>query len=418
MDGSLETDGVAEDRSTAAGSRDDARGPTLAGPADGGRAAADGGPAGAVTAKDAGRHWLWLALMIAGAVLTNFTRAAGLPLVLAAMAWLALGRRWRDLGVFAGVFFPLAFLWWLWGHQHGAVSYASHLWAIDPYQPKLGNMGVGSFAARVANNALRYAGMHLPILLAWDGSRWPFAVAVLLLAIAGWARRLRRPGVAELWTPLYVGLILVWPATWSGERFLLPLYPLLLCYAAEAARDALARLRAPRAAAWIAAAALVLLALAGAEGFYRVGDVGLTCSARYRDGEPFPCMGGPFHDFFAVAAKARGALPPGSAVLSRKATLFFALSGYPSRTYPLSASPDTFFAAARAAGARYVMYDDIPDLAPMYLHPVLLSHRDDFCVVKGLSLPEAAVMRIEPGSPKRTGVAENSFRICDQPPSR
>ena len=36
---------------------------------------------------------LWLGVMVAGVVLGNFTRAAGLPLVVAAFAWLALRRR-------------------------------------------------------------------------------------------------------------------------------------------------------------------------------------------------------------------------------------------------------------------------------------------------------------------------------------
>jgi hypothetical protein len=81
----------------------------------------------------------------------------------------------------------------------------------------------------------------------------------------------------------------------------------------------------------------------------------------------------------------------------------------------MSARVDTFFAAAREAGARYVVFDRIPDMAPLYLHPVLLSARDRFCVVKGLMLENAAVLRLEPNAPTRTGVAENAFRVCDAP---
>jgi hypothetical protein len=44
----------------------------------------------------------------------------------------------------------------------------------------------------------------------------------------------RRARVADVFLPLYLGLIFIWPAVWSGERLLLPALPLLLFYAAEA----------------------------------------------------------------------------------------------------------------------------------------------------------------------------------------
>ncbi|HKP76024.1 MAG TPA: hypothetical protein VJT67_10810 [Longimicrobiaceae bacterium] len=361
---------------------------------------------------DARRHRLWLGVMITGAVLGNFTRSAGLPLVVAAMAWLALRRRWKDLAALAAVFLPLFFLWWLWGKLHGGLSYTGYLWAVDPYQPVMGTVDAKAMLARFGDNIARYAGTHLPVLLSWEGEhRYGLGAPVLLLAIAGWARRLRKPGLAEVWVPLYVGLLLLWPATWSGERFLLPLLPLLFCYAAEVLRDLGARLRRPIAATLVPLAATVAVLIVGFPGVAGVLQAGRVCSREYAAGDPFPCMGPEYHDFLLLAAMTRGRLPPAASVLSRKATLFYAVSGYPGMTYPLTANPDSFFAFAREQGTRYVAYDQIRDLAPLYLHPVLLARRDDFCVIPGLVLSGAALLRIEPGPP-RTGVAENSFRQC------
>ena len=360
------------------------------------------------------RHGLWLGLMVAGAVLGNFTRAAGLPLVVAALAWLALRRRWRDLAVLAAVFFPLAFLWWLWGKVNGGPGYVGYLWAVDPYQPHLGNVGVGGMLSRVWLNATRYANMHLPILLTWNGvKRWWLSVPLVLLAVVGWARRLKRPGLAEVWTPPMVGLLLLWPATWSGERFALPLLPLLLLYAAEALRDGARLLRwrvAPRLVPLAAGAALLLVALPGLGLLIRSG---LNCSGQFRDGETFPCMSPEFHDFFSLALKARGTLPPGSTVLSRKASIFFVYSGYRGRTYPLSSNPDTLYAAAREIGSHYVVLDGMAGLSALYLQPILLARRDDFCALRDLYLPNAALLQMQPGSPIRTGVPPTSFRICN-----
>ena len=362
-------------------------------------------------------HGRWLAVLVAGVVLGNFTRSAGLPLVVAAAAWLGWRRQWRDLGMLLAVFLPLAVAWWLRGKLYGAPGYLSHLWAVDPYQPRLGNIGPLDMVRRIAMNMVRYEGMHLPVLLTWNGvRRYVIGGAVMVLAAAGWGRRMQRPGLAEFWTPLYVALLLVWPATWSSERFVLPILPLLLCYAAEALRDFAMAAGRPRLAALLPAIAAGFLLLLAAPGLVRVEKVGYTCTRAYLQGDALRCMNQAYRDFFTIAEMSRGQLPPGSAVLSRKPTIFYLIAGYPGRVYPLSARPDTFFMAARDAGANYVVFDRISDLAPLYLHPVLLAARDQFCVVKGLAVGEnGAVLRIEPGAPRRTGVAENAFRLCDAP---
>jgi 4-amino-4-deoxy-L-arabinose transferase-like glycosyltransferase len=369
------------------------------------------------TEGEAGReahHGRWLAVLVVGVILGNFTRSAGLPLVVAAAAWFAWRRQWRDLGILLAAFLPPAFAWWLRGRVYGAPGYLSHLWAVDPYQPRLGTIGPMDMVRRIGSNLVRYEGMHFPILLTWEGEhRYLLGGAVMVLAAAGWGRRMARPALAEFWVPIYVALLLVWPATWSGERFVLPILPLILCYAAEAVRDFTAVLGRPRAAALApAVGAVILLAFAG-PGLAKEVKVGRFCSRAYASGDRFRCMSEEYHDFFTVAEMTNGMLPDGSAVLSRKPTIFYVLSGYPSRVYPLSARPDSFFMGAREARADFVVFDRIRDLAPLYLHPVLLAARDQFCVVQGLSLPNAGILRITPGAPRRVGVAENSFRLCN-----
>ncbi|HEX6751594.1 MAG TPA: hypothetical protein VF092_30150 [Longimicrobium sp.] len=361
-------------------------------------------------------HGRWLAVLVIFTVLGNFTRAAGLPLVVAAAGWFAWRRKWRDLGMLLAVFLPLAIAWWIRGRIYGAPGYLSHLWAVDPYRPALGNIGPGGMLRRIATNLMRYEGMHLPILLTWNGvNRYILGGAVMVLAAAGWGRRMSKPALAEFWVPIYVALLLVWPSTWTGERFVLPILPLILCYAAEAVRDGVAALGRPKLAVAAPALAAALLFIFTIPGLARVEQVGYTCSKAYRQGEKFRCMSEEYRDYFTVAELTRGKLPPGSAVLSRKPTLFYVTAGYPGRVYPLSARPDTFFMAAHDAGARYVVFDRIRDLAPLYLHPILLAERDKFCVIKGLAAPNAAVLRMEEMAPRRVGVAKNSFRLCDTP---
>jgi hypothetical protein len=359
----------------------------------------------------------WLVLAAAFTALADLTRSAGLPLVLAAGVWLVWRHGWRRAALYAAVAGPGIAAWWLRGRASGG-GYTGFLWYVDPYQPGHGTVTALDMMKRIGWNTARYTLQHVPTLLVEidpgpviEGA---IGVAVVALALAGWARRLRRAGLEEIWMPLYAGVLLLWPVTWSAERLVLPILPLLMVYAAEAGRDALARAGwRRRLPALGLTAAAVLAMVPGITGEARVGT---ACTAAYADGETFPCLDPEFGDFMNLAAKLRGRLPAGTVVLSRKPTLFYAVSGYPSRVYPLTADPDSFFRAASAAHARYVVVDQIADLAPMYLQPVLLARRTEFCVIPDPYFPNAALARIDPGGPPPgPNAPPNAFRRCAVP---
>ena len=143
---------------------------------------------------------------------------------------------------------------------------------------------------------------------------------------------------------------------------------------------------------------------------------GAICRDRIANGNEFGCMEDIFGDFLRLAQSTKGKLPENSVVISRKPTLFYLNSGYRSRMYPLYTEPDSLFTEARRIGAHYLVADNISDLAPIYLHPILTKNRDDFCVVPGLSNANAVLMKIEIGGPPRPpGTPPDVFRVCGQP---
>ncbi len=322
------------------------------------------------------------ALGVLAIVLAYFTRSAGLPLALAAAGWLTLRRRWRQLAGFAALLLPLAMLWWLRARQHGGIDYVSQFWYVNPYAPDLGRIGALDLFDRMAENGSKYARIHLPILL--TGAARPLAIAasfgVLGFGFYGWLRRARRPGITELFLPLYLGLLLIWPAVWSGERFLLPVLPVLLYYAGDGLVRAgwLARRRSGFAAAAVAGAVLVVLALPQlAMAVTRSGD----CMIEYRMGNRYACLHPAWRDFFGVAEWAGAQLPADAAVLSRKPSLFWAIAGLPSRSYPLSPEFAALLETARAAGARYIVLDHLDGLSQAYLGPAIAQRPGSFCLL-------------------------------------
>jgi hypothetical protein len=181
----------------------------------------------------------WYLLAGGAALLAYLTRSAGLPLVLALLGVLSL-RRAYFAGAFLAVPFALLSGWWFLRARSGAGdgAYQSEFWMVNPYEPELGAIGWMDLPFRVGENLRIYLSNVLPAQW-WSGSSEVAALIVGLLlagaALWGYILRIRaRPlGGAELFLLLYAGIILLWPSVWSGERFLIPLLPILLLLAGE-----------------------------------------------------------------------------------------------------------------------------------------------------------------------------------------
>lgn len=341
--------------------------------------------------------WAGPTLAVGATTLAYFTRSAGLPLVIAVTVILAFHRRWRTLVGLGTVLAPLALWWWLRARGLGGVDYVGQFWWVDPYSPELGTIGIGDLLTRVLENSSNYLSLHLPLLLTGQAGALSISLGILatLTALIGWVRRLSAPGVTELFFPLYLGLILVWPAVWSGERFLLPAYPLLLGYAAEASRWALDRWR-PTLIQPLGIAALLALVLLIGPTLYESIEVSSRCMARYRSGDPYPCLDPAAHDFFRLADWTGAALPEEAVVISRKPRLFYGLSGRRGLIYPLSTDPEVFFDSVRESGARYIVLDQLTALTPRYIGPILEERAHAFCLLHTAEGGYAAILGILP----------------------
>jgi hypothetical protein len=355
--------------------------------------------------------WSWVVLATAATLGAYFTRSAGVPLLVATLIWLGWRRQPRAILIVVGLAVPVILAWWLRGRAHGGGGYLGPFLSVDPYDPSRGTVSLRDLIVRIIENAKRYAAWHLPrLVFGSPRTGFVFGTAFAAAMTFGWVRRMRKPSLPEIWFPLYLGLVLLWPVTWAGARFLLPVVPLIALYVADTIDVVAEYASHPR----LFAAAILLAGVITIQSAVRRQILeGRICRERYEAGQQFPCTRPMFSDFFTTAERTRGKRPPNAVVISRKPTLFFLYSGYRSRLYPLSAVPDSLFDLAKRIGAHYLIVDQISDLAPKYLHPVLLARRDDFCVVPSLSTVNAVFMKIEIGGPPpRSGVAENVFRVC------
>jgi hypothetical protein len=193
-------------------------------------------------------------------------------------------------------------------------------------------------------------------------------------------------GLPEVFLPLYFGLILLWPTVWSGDRFALPLYPLVFLYGAVALRDITHR--APRfVAAPVIAVVLLAVLLPAGGSWLRARQESRACARIVEVDGPFGCYGPGVAAFVEAARWSGEALPDDAAVMTRKPGHFYVLSGVPSRTFPFDPTPDGQLAVADALGARYILIDEWDVLARQYVGGAVVRRPGAFCFVRAFGQP-------------------------------
>ena len=352
--------------------------------------------------------WWWIVGGVAAAGLAYFTRSAGLPLLVALFAWFGLRKRWRALGGSALAVAIPALLWWLRGRGEGVAEYGTEFWMVDPYQPALGTVGVDGLVNRALSNSWAYVSAHGPggILGGSGGGVAAFGVLITVAALYGWFRSSReRVGVAELFLPLYAGLILLWPEVWSGDRSALPLYPLFFVFAALTLRTITSKVGGVGGSALSVAVMSTVLLPAGRDWIASVQEAS-ACADATRSGGAWACYGSGVADFATAAEWMGEALPEGSAVMTRKPRLFYVLSGIPSRVFPFDDDPAVQLSEADRLGARYVLLDQWDGLSGRYVGGALQRYPQAFCSVRAFGSAEAPsyLLGVRPPAERGFGV--------------
>jgi hypothetical protein len=302
-------------------------------------------------------------------------------------------------------------LWALRGRGEGVAQYGTEFWMVDPYQPGLGTIGPLGLLPRILDNLQAYVLQHGPAGVV--GAARPglplLGIALTAAAVVGWGVTVRRRfGVADLFFPLYAGLILVWPAVWGGDRFALPLYPLVFLYAGVALHFLRIWLP-PFAGGSVAAAAFLLVFLPAAGSWLDAAGNVRRCETVARRSGPWACYGPNIGHFTEAATWAASGLPPGSAVLSRKPRHFYVLSGHPGRAFPFVPEADAHLRLADELGARYVLLDQWDRLAGAYVGGAVRERPDAFCWIRSFGpAAEGGAQLLGILPPERRGGADAS----------
>jgi hypothetical protein len=272
----------------------------------------------------------------------------------------------------------------------GGGVYLNQLIQVNPYFPERGLLDVAGLWERVVGH------LHFYLSLGLTGTLWPTfeatgsaitpgSVAMLAL-LGGFAWRSvqqKRHLLLLIYAVFFLGTVLLWP--WPGDRFILPLVPVLLLFSVTAVADGVARLRSKGAGPTTIVLAVVLLGLA-----LQANTRGLTKLARESQADYRP----EWRNYFEAGLWLRANSPEDAIVSCRKAFWFHVVSGRRTFVYAFK-EPDVVVADLDAKVADYAIVEQLGySHTQRFLVPALQSQADRFPILWHRPNPDTYVVGI------------------------
>ena len=306
-----------------------------------------------------------------------YIRTAGITLVAAIIVYLLLRRDFRRGLVLAAA----AFICWLpWTLRNRAAGgggvYIKQLFMVNPYHPERGLLDLGGFVERFFGQLGLYLTRELPNTLVpyFTGAETLFHPASLLLiglAVAATVLCIKR-GDHQLWliyAAFFVGVVLLWP--WPGDRFLVPIVPVLVflqVWVVLQLRDALVARGggAGDAGKYLVWVLLLIYALPLPGGAKRLAD--------YSQADYPP----QWSRYYQAGQWLKANAPEDAVVLCRKGYWMYIISGRRCVGFPFAA-PDEVLAHMERENVDYVVLESLgfPQTV-QHLVPAVNEYRDRF----------------------------------------
>jgi 4-amino-4-deoxy-L-arabinose transferase-like glycosyltransferase len=348
-------------------------------------------------------RWLWAGIL--AAIVAYYIRSVGLVLIGAPIALLLLRRDWQRAALIGGVSFAALLPWSLRNSAAGGGGvYLQQLLQVNPYFPDQGLLGVAGLWERITG--------HLQFYLAHGltGTLWssfeptgaaitPGSVAMLalLLGFAWRSVQQRRHLLLLIYATFFSGTVLLWP--WPGDRFILPLVPVLLLAGVISVADGVTWLRAKGAGPTAYVLAVVLLGLAvhgnvlgrAAQGSVRK-PTSLVQYARQSRADYQP----EWRNYLEAGLWLRANSPEDAIVTCRKAFWMHVVSGRRTFVYAFE-EPQQVALDLEEKGADYAIVEQLGySHTPRFLVPALQSAPDRYPVLWHRPGPDTYVVGIRP----------------------
>jgi|GEM_PF-2975925 len=348
-------------------------------------------------------HTLFVAVALFG--VAYYIRSVGVTLFAAALTMLLWYRRLSATLLVGALLAIIALPWAIFSNTHEFPGYTAKFLLRNPFNPSEGRISsVGEFLIWLGDSARLnlvdiFSEMLLPAPVPPElrAVLGPFLAVLIIGGLAlKLARRIELPEVYALFF-----LLLLFASPFRGDRFLLPIYPLLLHYMFEAGGwivGHLAKLRLPpfpRRSLFTSVAGAALLLLLAFPNTWLAGTISAE-NLRYLTGRAPPMGHTPdWQAYFAACEWIRKNTPPDTWVISRKFTLTTLYSGRLSIPIPFR-PPDQYPEYISYHGIGYVLEDafEWSTQTRDYLRPALSAYPQMFELVYVTGPPETRVWKV------------------------
>jgi len=326
-----------------------------------------------------------------------FIRTAGIGILPAFSLYLLLKKRYREL-ITLLILFLLFFLpYFLYNRHLGRGSGYLELFTYkNPYNPEEGKIGLTTYLSRFGKNFYLYSFFVFPQMLFPFTLPSPFRFLVglfsLLLLIISFRKRLK---AKDSLYPFYLFfsffILFSWPEVWTGDRFLLPLFPFLLYYL-FLGFDSLFPKRGSLLYLFFGIIALGYLI----KDFQGVGEnIGINLSRLKGDryaGYPLDWV-----RYFQACEWIKEHTERDAVIVARKPEFVYFLTERKSFLYPFTTDPKKIMAKIEEREATHLLFDQFfwTQTSSRYLTPLLNEFSNRFEPIYSTDYPQMIVYQIK-----------------------
>jgi len=323
-------------------------------------------------------------------------RSAGITLIAAIALFLIVSKNYKMLIIFLAIFLALFIAWTLRNASiPGTNTYDYWFLKKNPYLDESPRINLSDFINRIIFNFKTYtlfifpssilSSLSNPTLLAISG------IAFTALFISGVIRRLKAFTFLDWYLIFSLVIIITWTETWTSERFLLPIIPVLFIYVYFGLSWISDKLKSK----YLIPVVTGLILIFNLVTTVKLSAATISDNVRFLKGDRYAGYSPDWRRYFETIDWIKKNVPDDPVIMARKPEFVFLFSGRKSFVYPYTTDLDKMRASINQAD--YVLLDNFSwtGTTPRYLLPVLQTEPDRYEVVYRSRPPEFYVLKIK-----------------------
>jgi hypothetical protein len=323
-------------------------------------------------------------------------RSAGITLIAAIALFLMVSKNYKMLIIFLAVFLALFVAWTLRNSSiPGTNTYDYWFLKKNPYLDESPRIGFNDFINRIIFNFKTYtlsifpssilSSISSPVLLAISG------IALTALVISGVVRRLKAFTFLDWYLIFSLVIIITWTETWTSERFLLPIIPVLFIYIFFGLSWISEKLKSKSLIPVITGLMLFVNLITTV----KLSATAVFDNVQYLRGDRYAGYSPDWRRYFETIDWTKKNIPGNQVIMARKPEFVFLFSGHKSFVYPYSTDPDKMRASIDQAD--YILLDNFywTGTTRRYLLPALNAEPDKYEIVYRSRPPEFYVLKVK-----------------------